>query len=94
MEKMIVVMQQVGLPIEEVDVSSLDDASKKVVAWQNSRGLGASNITTSHGVVRIGGRFHARISYNGKITNTPIAREQTIKRMVAEVMAKTMGGKR
>lgn len=94
MAKLTVVLQQVGLPAEEVEVSSLEDASKKVTEWQDAKGLGASQLTPRHGTVREDGRFHARISYNGKVNATQAVRDATIKRMAAEVMAKAVGPKR
>lgn len=91
---MTVVLQQVGLPAEEREVTSLEDASKAVVAWQDERGLGASQLTPRHGSVRLDGKYHARISYNGKVTGGPEAVQRTVARMAAEVMLKTGGPKR
>lgn len=93
MANLTVMLQQAGMAAEEIEVASLEDASRKVTEWQDSNGLGASGLAQRHGVVRLDGVFHARISYNGKITGTPEAREANVKRMVAEVMAKTGGPK-
>lgn len=87
MGKLTVLLQQVGLPAEEVEVSSLEDASKKVTEWQDARGLGASGLTSRHGVVREDGRFTARISYNGRINGTPAAKERTFARLAEEAVA-------
>lgn len=94
MAKLTVVLHQAGMAAEEVEASSLEDASRKVTEWQDARGLGASGLAQKHGTVRLDGVFHARISYNGRITGTPEARKATVSRMVAEVMAKTGGSKR
>lgn len=88
MGKLTVVVQQVGLPAEEVGVDSLEDASKRVTEWQDARGLGASQLTSRHGSVRLDGRYHARIAYNGRILGTPEAKERTVKRLAAELMGK------
>jgi hypothetical protein len=94
MGKLTVVLQQVGLPAEEVEVTSLEDASKKVTEWQSARGLGASLLTSRHGSVREDGRYTARIAYNGKILGSPEAKERTFKRLVAETVSKTGGSRR
>jgi hypothetical protein len=88
MGKLTVVLQQAGLPAEEVEVASLEEASKKVVEWQAAKGLGASGLTSQHGIVREDGRFTARVSYNGKVHGTPAAKERTFKRLAAEIMGK------
>lgn len=91
MAKLTVTLQQTGLPAEEVEVQSLEHASKVVTKWQAARGLGASSLTRGHGAVREDGRYVARISYNGKVWGTPGAKESTFMALAAEVVLKTGG---
>jgi hypothetical protein len=48
-------------------VGSLQEASAALVEFQDSLGMGASDMGKSHGLVHVDGRNTHRVSYNGKV---------------------------
>ena len=55
-----------GLPEERVPVASIEEASRKLTAWQDAHGFGASDMRVGHGAVHRAGLHIGGISYNGK----------------------------
>lgn len=64
---MTVILCAYGSPAIHVEVSSFEEASEKVTAWQDAEGLGESDLGARHGVVCAGDNALGRIAYNGTV---------------------------
>lgn len=72
---------------ETVGCVDVDDASAKVVEWQNSCGLGRSECGPRHGDVRQGDKLIGRVGYGGKFrTIEELTKEDIVARAMMIVV--------
>jgi hypothetical protein len=88
-------LHEYGYLANVVDVASLEEASRRVVAFQDEHGLGSSKLGERHGLVSYDGKPTHRIAYNGSVwpaePNTLEAELRPSKVLVTTIRSEVIG---
>lgn len=66
-------LQEAGFPARVVPVATLEEASRRVVAFADDLGLGASDMGERHGLVATDCKITHRVAYNGTVLRIEVA---------------------